>query len=258
MKFLYAILIILLTTTTLAAATDSRLSLWFRTSRWGPYTLDMWDSWENPVPGITSGAGFDEGHIWLHTYEIGELNYYYEIDTEGNIYSSFPAPEPDDGQGKDIGVDVDGDYLWIICNGYIYHVTKTGTIISPEPFYVGLGINDLAWDGEYLWVAYGEAFTIAYYKYDVNTGDIVDAIGGLAGSMPETPSIAVDDDGYIYCLYCDRMCSGGGYYYIFEPNGDDLFYFLDEGFLNAGFDVGEWPVTSVTPTSLGKIKALYK
>jgi hypothetical protein len=258
MKVVKAILISLLVTATLVAATDSRLSLWVSTVQMDPYTLTIWYDFENPVPGITRGCAFDNGHIWLHTQEIGETYYYYEIDLEGNIITSFPSPEPDEGQGVNIGIDVDGDYLWIICNGYIYHVTKTGTIVSPAPFYVGLGINDLAWDGEYLWVAYGEAFTIAYYKYNVNTGGIVDAIGGLVGSMPETPSIAVDSDGYIYCLYCDRMCSGGGYYYIFEPNGDDLFYFLDDGFLNHGIDVGEWPVTSIISTSLGTIKALYK
>ena len=116
MKSVKTILIILLTTATLAVATDSRLSLWFAYGRLGPYTLDTWDVWDIPLPEVMVGGGFDDGHIWVSTYELGELNYYYEIDTEGNIYSSFPAPESDDGQGKDIGVDVDDDYLWIICN----------------------------------------------------------------------------------------------------------------------------------------------
>jgi hypothetical protein len=256
MKLLNATLIILLTTTTLAAATDPRLSLWFMDARADPYTLSIWDSWEIPVD-YTRGAAFDEGYIWTRSH-YEELNYYYKIDLEGNIITSFPEPEPSEIWGGN-GVDVDGDYLWVVCNDLVYHITKTGSIVAPAPFDVGWGINDIAWDGEYLWVAWGESDSIAYYKYDVNTGNIVDIIAGLAGQLLEWPAIAVDDDGYIYCLYSDRFSDvGRGYYYIFYPNGDDVYYFLEEGFLNYGMDVGAWPVTSITPTSLGKIKATYK
>jgi hypothetical protein len=259
MRAIKTILIILLTTATLAAATDPRLSLWFGNGRRDPYNFDIWETWEVPIEGQTRGAAFDDdGYVWLHSKGSypGETYYYYQIDFEGNIITSFQAP---DGYDKSDGVDVDGDNLWIACNGYAYHVTKTGSVISPDPFSIGSAIHDIAWDGEYLWVAWGESDSIGYYKYDVNTGAIVDAIGGLAGQLLEWPAIAVDDDGFIYCLYSDRFHDvGGGYYYIFYPNGDDIYYFLDSGFLNYGMDVGAWPVTSITPASLGRIKALYK
>lgn len=258
MKRVLTVLMLLLTTATLAAATDPRLSLWFANGRRDPYNFDVWETWEVPIEGQTRGAAFDDGgYIWLQSKPFyGDPYYYYEIDFEGNVITSFEAP---DVYGPSYGIDVDGGYLWIACNNYVYHITKAGSIISPSPFYIGGGIHDLGWDGEYLWVAWGESDSIAYYKYDVNTGSIVDIIAGLAGQLLEWPAIAVDDDGYIYCLYSDRFSDvGRGYYYIFYPNGDDIYYFLDSGFLNYGMDVGEWPVTSITPTSLGIIKALYK
>jgi hypothetical protein len=258
MKKVLSVLMVLLTTATLAAATDPRLSLWFRTSRCDPYVLEMWDWWEIPIE-FTRTAAFDGGYIWTRSH-YEELNYYYKIDLEGNIITSFPEPEPSEIWGG-MGVDVDGDYLWVVCNDLVYHITKTGSIVAPAPFDVGWGINDIAWDGEYLWVAYGGAYSIGFYKYDVNTGIIVDSIyiEQAPFAMPEKPGIAVDDDGYIYILYADRKNEfGGGYYYIFEPNGDDIYYYLAEGFLTHGMDVGAWPVTSITPTSLGTIKAIYK
>ncbi|UCE26620.1 MAG: hypothetical protein JSW52_09755 [Candidatus Coatesbacteria bacterium] len=257
MKYAKTTLVILLTTATVAAATDPRLSIWVTTAQKDPYTLITWFSWDIPVEGETRGAAFDDGYIWLHSKKSGpEIYDYYKIDFEGNIITSFQSP---DVYGKSRGIDVDGDYLWIACNGYVYHVTKAGSVISPPPFSVGSGIDDIAWDGEYLWVAWGESDSIAYYKYDVDTGTVVDVIIPEYGQLLEWPASAVDDDGYIYCLYSDRFDDvGGGYYLIYEPNGDDIVYFLNYGFLNYGIDVGAWPVTSITPTSLGTIKALYK
>ncbi|UCE26619.1 MAG: hypothetical protein JSW52_09750 [Candidatus Coatesbacteria bacterium] len=257
MKPLRILLITLLTTVALTAATDPRLSIWVTTAQKDPYTLITWFSWDIPVEGQTRGAAFDDGYIWLHSKPMsGEVYYYYQIDFDDNIITSFEAP---DVFGLGYGIDVDGDYLWIMCNGFVYHVTKTGSVVSPSPFYVGGGIHDLGWDGEYLWVAWGESDSIAYYKYDVNTGAVVDIILPEYGQLLEWPAIAVDDDGYIYCLYSDRFDDvGGGYYFIYEPNGDDIVYFLNYGFLNFGIDVGAWPVTFVKPASLGTIKALYK
>jgi hypothetical protein len=187
----------------------------------------------------TLAAATERGVLWAGGWSTG-----YEVDAEtGELYYSFEKPEE-----ADKGMAYNGSYFWAGGNNTtIYKFGKTGTVV-----------DDLAWDGEYLWVAYGAAFEIGFYKYDVNAGSIVDEIGGLAGGMPETPNIAVDDDGYIYVEYSDRTSDGGGYYYIFEPNGDDIYYFYDQGFLTYGMDVGEWPATSITPTSLGTIKALYK
>jgi hypothetical protein len=252
MKLLNGTLIILLITATLAAPTE-RKALWCDVWAFDPETLDViyvYDYYDDAY----YGTAYDNGCLWHRTLEPDVVNYYYKVNFEGEVVSSFPGPDVLTYGSRGIDVDDDGN-LWISYNRYIYHVTSDGSIIPPSPFHIEGGM-DIAWDGEYIWTV-GSGGGITIYKYDVNTGALLDVWGGFWGLDPRYPSLAADAD-YLYLTYENRYdYEPPGYYWVLRKDGTTELL-LDEGGRPAGWDVAEHSFTSITPMSLGKIKATYK
>jgi hypothetical protein len=232
MKLLNATLIILLTTGTLAAATE-RNALWTYGGALDPYTLEVLFGFDEPIYEARYGTAYDGGYLWHRTLEPGLVNYYYKVNFEGEVVSSFPGPDVMHDGSRGIDVDENGN-LWISYNRYVYHVTDTGSIIPPNPFPIEGGM-DIAWDGEYIWTV-GSGGGITVYKY---------------------PSLAADAD-YLYLTYENRYdYEPPGYYWVLRKDGTTELL-LENGYRLNGWDVAEHSFTSITPMSLGNIKATYK
>jgi hypothetical protein len=255
MKPVKTILIILLITATLAAATE-RTALW---TFWGaidPWTYDVLFNCELPPEDIRYGTAFDDGHVWHRTDELGIVNYYYEIDLEGNIISSFPGPGVLNF-AWDVGIDTDADGdLWINYNEYVYHVTPTGSIIEPVPFL--LWADDIAWDGSYLWAVISVMEGVIISKYNVNTGDEMDSFWVPGGTGTLHGSIAADEE-YLYVSWRNDgyEWEPPSFYYILTHSGEEVHY-LETGTWTWGWDIAEWAFVSIEPASLGQIKAMFR
>jgi hypothetical protein len=254
-KRLLLILVTLLATATLAGATDPRLGLWTHGGALDPYTFDVLFEFDEPVEDAMYGTAFDDGHLWHRTNYRDEVNYYYEVDLEGNIVSSFPGPGILDWRTKGIDADEDGN-LWIAYNAYIYHVTTTGTVIDPPPF--PALANDIAWDGNYLWTITAALDSVGVHKYNVNTGELIDLFWLSGGSKNLHGSIAADEN-YLYAGWRNDgyEWEPPGFYYIITHTGEEVYY-LETGTWAWGWDIAEYPILSIEPSSLGKIKAFYK
>jgi hypothetical protein len=255
MKPVKTILLILLTTATLATATE-RNALWVYGGARDPYNLEVIYSIEEPLEDALYGTAFDDGHLWHRTDALGVVNYYYEIDFEGNIVSSFPGP--DILQTKEncgIDTDLDGN-LWIAYNYYVYHVTSTGSIVGPDPF--PAYAEDIAWDGNYLWTVETPMEGAVLIKYDVNTGDAVDGFWIPGGTGTLHGSIAADEE-YLYVNWRNDSYEWEppGFYYILTHTGEEVYY-LETGTWTWGWDIAEWAFVSIEPTSFGQIKAMFK
>jgi len=258
MKTVKGLIIILLTTATATAATDPRLGLWTYGGALDPHTLDVIYEFEEPLEDARYGTTFDEGYLWHRTDERDVVNYYYKIDLYGNIVSSFPGPGILSHYCLETcGIDNDADgNLWITYNDYVYHVTPTGTIIPPKPFPV-LYPNDISWDGEYLWGINCPIEGASIYKYDVNTGTLLDEFWIPGGSGTWRASIAADEE-YLYAMWGNNGYEWEpyGYYYILTHTGETVYF--KEAFWVHGWDIAEWPILSVQPMSLGQIKAMFR
>ena len=238
-----------------AAATDPRLGLWMWGGALDPYTFEILYSLEEPLDDARYGTAFDDGHLWHRTNYRGEVNYYYEIDFGGNIISSFPGPGILDWRTAGIDMDEDGN-LWIAYNAYIYHVTTTGSIIDPAPF--PALADDIGWDGDYLWTIIAALDVVEVHKYNVNTGELIDWFWLSGGSNNLNSSIAADDE-YLYVGWRNDgyEWEPPGFYYILTHTGETVHYF-ETGTWTWGWDIGEWPILSIKPKSLGQIKAMYR
>jgi hypothetical protein len=253
MKILNTILITLLITTTLAAATE-RNALWTYGGAFDPYNLEVIFEFDEPIYEARYGTAYDDGHLWHRTLEPDVLNYYYKVNFEGEVITSFPGPDVMHDGSRGIDVDVDGN-LWISYNLHIYHVTDEGYVIPPNPFPIEGGM-DIAWDGEYIWTV-GSGGGITIHKYDVNTGTLLDVWSGFWGEDPRYPSLAADAD-YLYLTYENKYdYEPPGYYWVLRKDGSTEFL-LENGYRLNGWDVAEHSFTYIEPASLGIIKAYFK
>jgi hypothetical protein len=254
MKTLKTILIIFLTTATMAAATE-RNALWVYGGARDPYNLEVIYSIEEPLEDALYGTAFDDGHLWHRTRYLGEVNYYYEVDFEGNIVSSFPGPGIMDWPTRGIDADEEGN-LWIAYNLYIYRVTPTGSIIDPSPF--PAYAEDIAWDGTYLWTIEATMEGAVVTKFDVNTGGEIDGFWVPGGTGALNASIAADEE-YLYVNWRNDgyEWEPPGFYYILTHTGEEVYY-LETGTWTWGWDIAERAFVSIEPTSFGQIKAMFR
>lgn len=90
------------------------------------------------------GIAWDGEHLWVTSTWGSDI---YELDTSGNVISSFSHQGP-------WGITWDGNYLWVPSSSdeRIYQLDTSGNVISsfdsPVPTPRGM-----AWDGEHLWVS---------------------------------------------------------------------------------------------------------
>jgi hypothetical protein len=133
------------------------------------------------APGAngTWGLTWDGSQLWSASVAPGS-NVIYELDTLGNIMSSFNW-----AKGNVSGMVWDGAGLWLCENftGNLYQVSKTGVLL--QQFSTSLGdVAGLTWDGTNLWVIDRVAQTI----------NKLDASGNVIVSF-STPTLGGDPDG---------------------------------------------------------------
>ena len=125
-------------------------------------------------PDQTEGLAWDNGYLWA---SVGHFSATYpgmifNIDTDGNILSSFAAPGESALGPHNSGLAFDGTYLWSVnfLDEKIYKISESGDILGsiPAPSGVSSGIT---WDGENLWVC--EWFTYKIYKINSENGQIL-------------------------------------------------------------------------------------
>lgn len=261
MKLLNATLIILLTIATLAAATE-RPILW--TGKWLEiYEVDsgtgnIIGSFDRPE-GYYRNIAYDGDFFWASHYtETGRIG---KFDINGNLISTFIIPE---GTGVGAIAYADGT-LWY--HSYtdppgeriVYHVNLSGDLIPPEPFAVNEYSEDLACDGEYLWVVTNGADFWRARCYDVETGECVDWFY-VGDSFYETETYSIGTDGtYIFTIGWERLHDSMSYIYKYSKTGTllDHVYTPVDGW-HANIAYWEEEISVIEPASLGKIKATYK
>ncbi len=190
----------------------------------------------------------------------------------GSIYNSFPAPGGAGAWG--LGFDRTGvDYFWIsnYQNSWFYQVTTAGSLVSsfpsPLPGPAGMDILfDFTYFRYYLYVAFPSQNKIA--KIDQTSGSLV-----VTYAAPGT-----------YPTACGGLYYQGNYFFVtdssthtvyqggvpvitnlqtpvgfsFEATTNDEYRFIhvvDDATDRIYF---YWSNTSVTPASLGRIKALFR
>ncbi len=133
------------------------------------------------APGAegTWGLTWDGEHLWSASVVTSD-NAIYELDTSGNVLSSFHWD-------KDIvsGMAWDGAYLWLCENftGNLYQVTQSGELIRQMSTSLG-DVAGLTWDGSNLWVIDRVSQTI----------NKLDSVGQVLASFP-VPILGGNADG---------------------------------------------------------------
>ena len=170
----------------------------------------------NPADGSTNGIiaspandcfglTWQDSCLWfLNAYST---NTTYQLDTLGNIISSFPNLST-----YMAGLAWDGTYLWTASyydpDGWIYQITTTGSMVQSfqapdnQPW-------DLAWDGEFLWMA--DKWGDAYYKINSVDGSL-----DTSYASPGTDPAGIAWDGHYLWL----VDEGEGY-------NNDFLYQID-------------------------------
>jgi hypothetical protein len=262
MNVVKTILIILLATATLAAATE-RAILW--TGKWleifevDSETGNIIDSFDRP-DGYYMHIAYDGAFFWAaHYIDVREIA---KFDQTGHVISTFNIPE-----GTAVGgITYANASLWYIT--YVdppgevraCHMDLSGNLISPEPFAVNEYSEDLAWDGEYLWMVTNGADFWRGRCYDVETGECVDWFY-VGDSFYETETTAIGTDGtYIYTIGFERLHDGGtSYVYKYSKTGTllDHVYTPVDGW-HAKVAYWEEEISLIEPMSLGEIKACFR
>ncbi|MGD8719018.1 MAG: hypothetical protein PVH29_09375 [Candidatus Zixiibacteriota bacterium] len=175
------------------------------------------------ITGPSSGIGvhFTGTHYWTTTYSPGVA---YYRDSSGSIISSFAGP------ANGYGITSDGTNLWYSSSrsgNYIWQLTTAGSVISsvegPGTFNGGVD-----WDSRgYIWVANWPSSNGGIYRI-TTAGSVVESYSPVpAGTRP---SGCAWDGTYVW--YCDYT---GKYVYQMDTE-----------------------LTSITPASVGKVKALFR
>jgi hypothetical protein len=208
--------------------------------------------------GYTRGVGYDGTYFWSGKSSNTSVVKY---DNSGTIISTFDIPV-----GNVVWSMTYAELsLWYVT--YIdppgeiraCHMDLSGNLIPPEPFAVNEYSEDLAWDGEYLWVVTNGADFWRARCYDVETGECVDWFY-VGDSFYETETYSIGTDGtYIYTIGWERLHDSMSYIYKYSNTGNllDHVYTPVEGW-HAKIAYWEEEITLIEPMSLGGIKACFR
>ena len=124
-------------------------TLWGDVYKLDPNTGEIKKHWKFPGPQAW-GMTFDGENLWINDFAEKKV---YELDTNGNVLSSFFIP---DQEGGAKGLASDGQYLYIMgwTSPTIYKVNKKGDLIETielEEWAAG----GLTFDGQSFWVPCG-------------------------------------------------------------------------------------------------------
>jgi hypothetical protein len=126
-------------------------TLWGRVYRLDPSTGEIDRQWDFPGPQAW-GMTYDGSHLWINDFAEKRV---YEMDTDGNVISSFAGPDP---VGGTKGITWDGQCLCIMgwTSPTIYRVDKSGNLIETIDVKGGNAGGGLTWDGQYFWAPGGK------------------------------------------------------------------------------------------------------
>ena len=105
-------------------------------------------SFAAPVVNSMSGLAFDGTNVWLTGQSTNTI---YELDSLGNVISSFAGPAT-----NPTGLTFDGTNLWVVDRDMntIYELDTLGNVISSFAT-PGTDSRGLTWDGTNLWLVEG-------------------------------------------------------------------------------------------------------
>lgn len=214
-----------------------------------------------PSPFWTFGKGLDfhGGYIYHVTNATRTC---YQTTTTGSIVRSITFP-------NDMrGVHFTGSYFWASDNVAVYRLDTNGSVLNS--FATVWAHYGLTFDGTYIWGS------------TVNSGNLITKMtteGSVVSSFEGPGSYNGDldwDSGYLWV--CDWPVSGGGLYRItttgsvvesyVPPSGPttrpsgccwdgDYLWFLNFSEPRYVYQI-DTARTSITPTSIGKVKALFR
>ena len=154
-------------------------TLWGDVYKLDPETGKTKTHWNFPGPQAW-GMTYDGSHLWINDFSEKKV---YEMDTAGNVISSFEIP---DKEGGAKGITWDGEYLYLMgwTTSTIYKIDKSGNLIETIGIKGGWAGGGLTWDGSCFWAPGGKGIC----KID-STGQIV---GGIYAASEGTWDLAWD------------------------------------------------------------------
>lgn len=154
-------------------------TLWGDVYKLDAETGEIKTHWKFPGPQAW-GMTYDGNHLWVNDFAEKKI---YEMDTEGNVISSFEIP---DKEGGAKGITWDGEYLCLMgwTTPTIYKLDKLGNLIEKIEIEGGWAGGGLAWDGNYFWAPGGRGIC----KIE-STGKIV---GGIYAASEGTWDLTWD------------------------------------------------------------------
>ncbi len=218
-------------------------------------------SFEFPIPPCR-GIAYDGEYIW--GYE-DDSYVAYRLTTSGSIVSSFEFWHPGSPFESAYGAEYDGEYLWFsifdvqIWKVFTTRFTTDGVNVGGFSFGSFFFDAGLAWETPYLWVANRKYTTtgslVSYFPYHPHVGLGDTAFVGhyiwTSGVEPTRLYQRTTDGSTVGSWEIPPLtfpigkAFDGNYLWLFDaPSG--WCYQVDIG------------VVAVEPSSLGKIKALYR
>ena len=216
-------------------------------------------SFRSPISTYGKGLDYYAGYI----YHVTNANTTcYQTTTKGSVVRSITFP------GKMRGVHFTGSYFWTSDDAGVYRLNTSGSVLNS--FSTNLAHYGLAFDGTYIWGSTARAGN--QITRMTTTGSVISSF--------RAPGSFVGDLDWVggYLWFCDWPSSGGGLYritttgsvvesYVPPPgptvrttgvcwDGNYLWFLNYEGsrYLYQMTTV----ISSVRPTSLGRLKALYR
>ncbi len=172
------------------------------------------------APAGTLGVDFNGTYFWVASYSGMRL---YQLTSTGSIVRSWSAP------ASPYGITFDGTYVWYSSarsGNMIYQYTSTGSLIKsmsgPGSFNGGLD-----WANGYIWIGNWPGTNDGVYRL-TTTGSVVESYVPVP-SGGRSAGVAWD----------------GGYLW-YSNYSNSYVYKIDT------------VLTSIVPTSLGKIKSVYR
>jgi len=126
-------------------------ALWGDVYKLDPETGEIKVHWIFPGPQAW-GMTYDGENLWINDFAEKKV---YEMDTNGNVLSSFASP---DTEGGAKGITWDGECLYLMgwTTPTIYKLDKSGSLIDRIEIRDGWAGGGLTWDGNYFWAPGGK------------------------------------------------------------------------------------------------------
>jgi len=154
-------------------------ALWGDVYKLDPETGEIKVHWIFPGPQAW-GMTYDGENLWINDFAEKRV---YEMDTNGNVISSFEIP---DTEGGAKGITWDGEYLYLMgwTTPTIYKLDKSGSLIDRIEIKDGWAGGGLTWDGNCFWAPGGKGIC----KIDKDSR----IVGGIYAASEGTWDLAWD------------------------------------------------------------------